>query len=50
MTPAGWVFMLCSLIFVIGLNVFCFGRVLRKPATTEHMHAPLDVDTCEPPT
>ena len=30
MTPAGWIFMLCSLCFVVGLNVFCFWRVLTR--------------------
>ena len=30
LTSAGWVFMLCSLGFVVGLTVFCFARVLRK--------------------
>jgi ABC-type nickel/cobalt efflux system permease component RcnA len=45
MTPAGWVFMLCSLGLVIGVTVFCFYRVLVKPKTAEHMHAPRDIDT-----
>lgn len=45
MTAAGWVFMSCSLGFVLALVVFCFFRVLSKPAATEHMHAPLDIDT-----
>ena len=45
MSLAGWVFMTCSLGFVLALTVFCFYRVLAKPATTEHMHAPLDIDT-----
>ena len=45
MTPAGWTFMLCSVGFVIALTVFCFYRVLSKPKTTEHMHAPLDINT-----
>jgi hypothetical protein len=45
MTIAGWIFMLCSMGFVIGLLAFCFYRVLAKPTATEHMHAPLDIDT-----
>ncbi len=44
MTTAGWIFMLCSLALVLGLNAFCFGRLLRRPASTEHMEAPLDVN------
>jgi hypothetical protein len=45
MTAAGWIFMACSLGFVLSLTVFCFYRVLAKPKTTQHMHAPLDIDT-----
>ena len=45
MTQAGWVFMITSCGFVVGLLLFCFYRVLKKPASTEHMHAPLDIDT-----
>ena len=37
--------MLCSVGFVVGLTGYCFYRVLKKPASTEHMHAPLDIDT-----
>ena len=44
MTPAGWVFMACSLGFVLALVGFCFYRVFATPATTEHLHAPLDID------
>ncbi len=45
MTLAGWIFMACSVGFVVGLTCFCFYRVLAKPTSTEHMHAPLDIDT-----
>lgn len=45
MTSAGWVFMLCSVGFVLGLMLYCFRRVLTRPAAAEHMHAPLDIDT-----
>ncbi len=45
MTTGGWIFMIGSLSSVICLLVFCFSRVLKKPASTEHMHAPLDIDT-----
>lgn len=31
MTPAGWIFMLASTSFVIGLTTFCFVRVLKAP-------------------
>ena len=45
MTPAGWIFMFASCFFVLGLTIYCYARVLRAPRTTEHMHAPLDIDT-----
>lgn len=37
MTTAGWIFMLCSLTLVVGLNVFCFRRVLRSPHPDEEV-------------
>ena len=45
MTLAGWVMMILSVGFVLSLTIFCFYRVLRMPKTTEHMHAPLEIDT-----
>lgn len=45
MTTGGWIFMLGSIGFVVGLLSFCFARVLSKPASTDHMHAPLDLNT-----
>ena len=45
MTLAGWVMMILSVGFVLSLTIFCFYRVLRTPKTTEHMHAPLEIDT-----
>ena len=37
--------MLCSVGFVVGLTAYCFYRVIKKPKSTEHMHAPLEIDT-----
>jgi hypothetical protein len=45
MTTAGWILMLTSCGAVLALVLFCYMRVLRTPASTEHMHAPLDIDT-----
>jgi hypothetical protein len=45
MTVGGWIFMLCSVGFVVGLVCLCFYRVLTRPAATEHRPAPLDIDT-----
>lgn len=45
MTTGGWIFMIGSISAVVSLLVFCFYRVLRKPTSTDHMHAPLDIDT-----
>lgn len=35
MTIGGWIFMLVSISFVVGLAVFCFYRVLRVPGRDE---------------
>jgi len=45
MTTAGWIFMLVSCGCVVILTVFCYYRVLKAPRPSEHMHAPLDIDT-----
>ncbi len=45
MTVAGWIIMLSSIGFVVGLLAFCFYRVLRKPEAADHGRAPLDSDT-----
>ena len=45
MTTGGWIMMVLSVGFVLCLTTFCFYRVLRTPKSTEHMHAPLDIDT-----
>lgn len=45
MTTSGWLMMLGSCGFVLCLVGFCYYRVLTTPRTTEHMHAPLDIDT-----
>ena len=45
MTPTGWAFMLISCGLVTVLMLFCYVRVLRAPTITEHMHAPLAIDT-----
>lgn len=45
MTVAGWVFMICSIGFVVGLLGYCFYRVLTKPAAANHMQAPIEIDT-----
>jgi len=45
MTTAGWIFMVCSISFVVLLLAFCFKKVLSKPSTAGHLHAPLDIDT-----
>lgn len=45
MRNSGWIFMFLSVGFVVGLVTWCFRKVLTKPASTDHMHAPLDIDT-----
>ena len=45
MTLGGWVMMTVSVGFVLTLLTFCFYRVVRTPTSTEHMQAPLEIDT-----
>jgi len=45
MTAGGWTVMTLSVGFVLCLVIFCFYRVLRTPKSTEHMQAPLEIDT-----
>lgn len=47
MTPAGWIIMLLSIGFVVGLTAWCFYRVLTTRAPSQRVHAPLDIDTHE---
>ena len=44
MTVSGWIFMLVSCGAMVVLTAWCFYRVLTRPATTEQMHAPGDID------
>ncbi|MCB9866648.1 MAG: hypothetical protein H6816_08455 [Phycisphaerales bacterium] len=39
MTVGGWIFMLGSLGFVLCLVGFCYSKVLRSPATGDHLHS-----------
>ncbi len=45
MTTGGWVIMITSMTCVVALVSFCYYKVLTHPESTEHMHAPLDIDT-----
>jgi hypothetical protein len=47
MTIAGWTIMIASVGSVLLLTAFCLYRVLTMPAeeVTEHLKAPLDIDT-----
>jgi len=47
MTIAGWVIMVASVGFVLGLTGYCFFRVLTSRTPSEHLHAPLDIETHE---
>ncbi|MBP7745459.1 MAG: hypothetical protein KA383_04950 [Phycisphaerae bacterium] len=48
MTAAGWLFMVCSLGFVLLLVVFCFHRVLSTPAAADREDTPPDVGADAP--
>jgi hypothetical protein len=45
MEMGGWIMMALSIGFVLALNIYCFGRILRTPRAEEHLHAPLEIDT-----
>ena len=45
MTAAGWIIMIVSITSVVALVSFCYYRVLSRPSSTEHMLAPLEIDT-----
>lgn len=45
MTTAGWILMLSSCGSVVLLTGYCYYRVLTTPRTSEHIHAPLEIDT-----
>jgi hypothetical protein len=44
-TTGGWILLAVSCGTVTSLVTFCFWKVLRLPAPTEDIHAPLDIDT-----
>ena len=43
MTTGGWIFMLASIGFVVGLVSFCYYRVLHS-TTNSHIHPPEGID------
>lgn len=45
MTIGGWIFMVCSIGFVVWLVSFCYYRVLSGPSAAERMQAPPGTDT-----
>ena len=40
MTLAGWILMIASNAFVLGLTAFCFYRVLSKPTSIDEERLP----------
>jgi len=44
METGGWIFMLSSIGFVVGLVSYCFWRVLSQPAAAAELHAPPTID------
>lgn len=45
MSIGGWIFMGCSIFFVLCLCTYCFRAILSKPSVPEHLHAPQTIDT-----
>ncbi len=45
LTPGGWVIMLLSVGFVVGLLGWCVWKVVTTPGSSEHLHAQADIET-----
>lgn len=45
MTTAGWIVMLVAIGGMTSLLAWCVYKVVSTPGSTEHLHAPLDIDT-----
>ena len=41
----GAAIMTMSVALVLGLNIFCFWRILHERRPAEHHHVPLEIDT-----
>ena len=45
MSTFGWLFMGCSVGFVLFLLGYCFWTILTKPSAAQDLHAPQTIDT-----
>lgn len=45
MSAPGWIFMIGSISFVLGLTAFCFYRVLAGPPAADPLQPPNAVET-----
>ena len=45
LTGGGAAVMGLSVVLVLGLNAFCIYRITHEQRPSEHLHAPLDIDT-----
>lgn len=45
LNPAGWTLMIVCVGSVCSLCAFCFWKILRQTDPSEHVHAPLEIDT-----
>ncbi|MGQ9591872.1 MAG: hypothetical protein ACUVYA_16450 [Planctomycetota bacterium] len=45
MSTGGWIFMFGSILFVVSLCVFCFMKILTRPAGPDKLHAPQTINT-----
>ncbi len=44
MTLAGWIMMGFGVCGITGLILWCIMKVIRTPASTEHLHAQTNID------
>jgi heme/copper-type cytochrome/quinol oxidase subunit 2 len=45
MTAGGWVIMILSVGFVVGLLTWCVWKVISTPGAAEHLHSQADIET-----
>jgi hypothetical protein len=45
LTAGGWITMILSVGFVVGLLTWCVWKVISTPGAAEHLHAQADIET-----
>lgn len=45
MTIGGWIIMISSVGFVVGLLAWCVYKIVSTPGSTERIHSQMDIET-----